>query len=123
MSLKDDYICGWDVVPALFESNAAQSGPVNLGGLRLFGFIMPAAWTTANLTFLVSFDNGATWEPLKSMYDGSEVIAVVGAGGYYPLPDPRLFAAVPMVKLQSGVTGATVNQAAVRTIKLVLRSI
>lgn len=97
------------------------SGAISLGGVRLFGLVMPAAWTAAVVTFQASFDNGATW---VSMYDasGNELSVTVGASRYVAL-DPVYFAAVPMIRLRSGTAAAPVNQGQDSPISLVLRSI
>jgi len=105
------------------------SGSVNLNGmtnapngLRLFGIVMPAAWTAANLTFQVSYDNGASW---VDMYDdgGSEIVAIASTSRLIVLRDPTTFSAVPMLKVRSGTAATPVNQGAARTLTLVLRAI
>jgi len=123
MSLKDSISCAQDVVSAAIASGTSLSNAVNLGGLRLFGFIMPSGWTTAALTFLASFDNGSTYVTMESVYDGTEITYTVSPPGYYPLPNPQIFAAVTDMKVQSGPSSAPVNQTADRAIQLVLRSI
>ncbi len=101
-------------IASVFKSDARAAS--------LFGFVMPSGWNAAGLTILASYDNGVTFVPMKSLYDGTEITYVVNASGYFPLPNPQIFAAVPMIKLQSGTTAAPVNQAADRAIQLVLRS-
>ncbi|MER2520291.1 MAG: hypothetical protein ABTQ34_06350 [Bdellovibrionales bacterium] len=123
MSLKDTISCAEELLNATVSSGASLSGAMRLGGLRLFGFIMPSSWDAAELTVLGSFDGGTTFVPIKSSYDGTEITFVVNASGFFPLPNPQIFAAVPMIKLQSGTSASPVNQAADRAIQLVLRSI
>lgn len=123
MSLKDTISCAEELQTATISSGASLSNAVNLGGLRLFGFIMPSSWTTAALTILASFDNGSTYVTMESVYDGSEITYAVSPPGYYPLPNPQIFAAVTNLKVQSGTSALPVNQGADRTIQLVLRSI
>ncbi|MDD5585626.1 MAG: hypothetical protein PHY92_01545 [Alphaproteobacteria bacterium] len=110
-----------DVLPATIASGQAVSGALNLGGLRLFGFVMPAAWTAANLTFQMSHDGGTTW---ANVYDsnGNELTATVAASRYVAL-DPANFASLAMIKVRSGTSGTPVNQAAERTLQLVLRAV
>lgn len=107
----------------VIASGASLSNGVDLGVLKLFGFIMPAGWDAAALTVLASFDGGTTYIPMKSLYDGTEITYVVNASGYFPLPNPQVFAAVTNLKVQSGTSASAVNQTADRNIQLVLRSI
>lgn len=106
---------------ASIASGQSLSGAVNLEGLRLFGLVMPAAWTAANVTFQVSSDNGVSWQ---NMYDasGNEMSVTVGVSRFVAL-DPALFAAVSMIKVRSGTSGAPVNQGQDSAITLVLRSV
>lgn len=112
-----------DIMTATIASGSSLSGAVNLEFNRLFGFIMPSGWDAASLTFLASYDNGSTYIPMKSVYDGTEITYVVNASGFYPLPNPQVFAAVTNIKAQSGPSSSPVNQTADRAIQLVLRSI
>lgn len=123
MSLKDTISCAEELQTATIASGTSLSNAVNLGGLRLFGFVMPSSWTTAALTILASFDNGSTYVSMESLYDGTEITYTVLPPGYYPLPNPQIFAAVTNIRIQSGTSSAPVNQAADRAIQLVLRSI
>lgn len=106
---------------AVIASGASISPSVNLGGLRLFGLVLPAAFTAASLTFQVSFDNGVSW---MNMYDasGSEVCVTASTSRYIAL-DPSLYSAVCMIRLRSGTASAPVAQAQDTSITLVLRSI
>lgn len=108
-------------------SGASLSDSINfngrsdsLAGLRLFGIVMPAAWTAANLTFQASYDNGATWVDWVDNKGNAHYITPV-AGTGTPI-DPTVFAAVPMLRFRSGTAAVPVNQAADRTITLILRS-
>ena len=101
-------------------SGESLSGAIYLGGIRLFGLVMPSTWTTANLTFQVSVD-GTTYQ---NLYDGDGTeVQVTTAAGYTHTLDPALFAAIPFVKVRSGTSGTPVNQGGDRTIGLILRSV
>ena len=102
-------------ISSVFKSDSRAAG--------LFGFIMSSGWDAALLTILASFDGGTTYIPMKSLYDGTEITYTVNASGYFPLPNPQVFAAVTNIKLQSGISASPVNQTADRAIQLVLRSI
>lgn len=107
----------------VISSGTSLSNAVPVIGLKIFGFLMPSGWDAAALTVLVSMDYGVTYVPMKSLYDGTEITSVVNASGYFPLPNPQVFAAVTNIKLQSGTSASPVNQTADRAIQLVLRSI
>lgn len=110
-----------DVANATIANGQSLSGAVNLGGLRLFGIVMPAAWTAANLTYQMSHDSGVTW---INMYDvnGSELTATAGTSRFIAI-DPANFAAVPMIKIRSGTAATPVNQGADRAVQLILRAV
>ena len=130
-----EYDSAEELVTATIGSGTSLSNGVNLQrlidptsgenkrcGLRLFGFIMPSGWDSAALTVLASYDAGTTWGPMKSLYDGTEITYVVNASGFFPLPNPQIFAAAPMIKIQSGTSASRVDETADRAIQLVLRS-
>lgn len=101
------------------EVNDGSRAPADF---RLFGIVMPSAWTAASLTFQVSAD-GTTYQDLY--FNGSAVeIAIAGgavASGSLTI-DPAIFSCWPYVKVRSGKSGTPVNQAAARTVQLVLRA-
>lgn len=109
------------ILNATIASGASLSDSMNLGGLRLFGIVMPAAWTAANLTFQASFDGGTTYVDMYD-YNGLEVVATTSTSRLIVL-DPVVFAAIPLLKIRSGTAASAVNQGGDRTLTLVLRSI
>lgn len=110
-----------DTVSATISSGTSLSGAVNLGGLRLFGIVMPSTWTTANLTFQMSYDGGTTW---VNMYDasGNELTVAASTSRYIAL-DPLLYSSVSMIKVRSGTSSASVSQGQDSTLQLSLRAI
>lgn len=110
-----------EAVPVTISSGQSLSAAADLGGLRLFGIVMPSAWATANLTFQMSHDGGSTW---SNVYDasGNELTATAGTSRFIAL-DPANFAAVTMLKVRSGTSGTPVNQGADRVLQLVLRAV
>ena len=110
-----------EAVPVTIASGTSLSAAVNCGGLRLFGLVMPAAWTTANLTFQMSHDGGATW---VNMYDasGTELTTPAAASRFIAV-DPAQFAAVTLIKVRSGSAATAVNQAQDAVVSLILRSV
>jgi hypothetical protein len=97
-------------------NNASLSdAAVNLGGVRCAGIVMPAAWTAASLTFLVSVD-GATYYPL---YVSASEFAVTVAASQYVALNPDNFTGIRFLQIRSGTVGSPVNQGAERTVMVV----
>lgn len=112
------------VVPAAIASGQSLSDAIDLGGGRLVGIDMPAAWTAANLTFQSSFNGdvqqiAATW---NNVYDdlGVEVVVQAAASRAIRLGNPGLFLGQRWIKIRSGTGAAPVNQAGVRALQLIL---
>ena len=121
MSLKDSSISVWEALPANIASGASITDAINLGGLRVFGIVIPAEWTAANLTFQASFDAGATW---VNIFDkAGDEFTVSASASRYVILDPIDFAAIQMLKIRSGMSATPVTQTALRDINLVLRRI
>ena len=107
-------------VTATIANGASLSSAVNIPKTspqstnpRSVAIIMPAAWTTANLTFFVSAD-GVNYTEL---YDGQgNEYTVVAAASRYILLDPAVFTNITNFEIQSGTTGSPVNQGAARTL-------
>jgi hypothetical protein len=91
-----------------------NDGVIDLTKKSLVGISVPAAWTTANLTFQGSTDGGITFFDL---YDesGTERSIVVVASRTVTL-DPTKFMGCTHLKIRSGVTATPVAQAADRVL-------
>lgn len=99
-------------------SGQALSGAIDLLGYNLVGVQMPAAWTAANLTFQGSIDGTNFYD----LYDGSaEINLSAAAASRYLALTPSQFAGVRYLKVRSGTTGTPVNQAADRSLTLIVR--
>jgi len=106
-------------VTGMESGDSALSTIINMKGYMLVDIIMPSAWTTAALSFLVSHDD-STYQSIYTI-DGelnyASTIAVASRTlGVKPETAMMLQGAL---KLRSGLNGATVNQAASRTISLI----
>jgi hypothetical protein len=103
--------------------SASLSAEVDLEGAALVGIHMPAAWTAANLTFQVAPTSGGTF---YDAYDdgGTEINVTAAAQRYIGLlsDDALSLSAARFLKIRSGTTGTPVNQAAARTLTLVLKT-
>lgn len=107
---------------ATIANGASLSGAVNLGGNVLAGLIMPAAWTTADITFAVAKNNTDTPVPLFDD-QGNEVKVTSPAASRGIALDSIAgsIAPWPYIYIRSGTSATAVNQAAERVITLVFK--
>jgi hypothetical protein len=112
------------IAVATIANGASQSDAVDLSSNTVAGLLMPAAWTTAALTFLVCDTEGGTYQPLYN--DSGTEVAVASAG----VVADRAIALAAIkdaiapwrwLKLRSGTAASPVNQGAARTIKIILK--
>ena len=99
-------------------NGASLSGALNIASRNFFGVIMPASWTTANLTFQGSFD-GTTYYDL---YDeaGTEVTFTASTSRYIIISTPAKFLGLKKLKIRSGTSGTPVTQGGDRTIGVIV---
>jgi hypothetical protein len=99
------------------------SGEINIGGFEMMALEMPAAWTTANLTFKAARATGGTFYDL---YDdaGNEVTVTVGGAARTITFDSTAlkFAPIEWLKIRSGTTATPVDQVTARTLYLILKA-
>lgn len=106
------------VLKAVIASGVALSGELDLNGFRHISIQMPSAWTTANLTFQVAEKKGGIYQ---DVYDSSGNEFVVTAAVSRAISDITELAPFRFIKIRSGTTGTPVNQAAKRTLQLILK--
>ena len=106
-----------EVVEVEIASGASLSAGLFLGGMRLVGIEMPSTWTAANITFEASPD-GVTYNKLYDQ-DGTEVIVTAATDRFITVFATYL-AGTRYLKVRSGTSGTPVNQAADRTLRLIL---
>ena len=109
--------------PQVIEAEIAASGSLSPAvrlppACYLSAIIMPAAWTAANLTFQGSHE-GSTYNDIYDEY-GSELVVNAAAATHIVL-QPAIWSGTRFLKIRSGTTGTPVNQAAARTIQLIVR--
>jgi hypothetical protein len=113
----------------VIANGASQSGEIDCSGLDIIGLIIPTGWTAAAVTFLAAVreDQAGSADTFVPIYDdaGTELTiasAAAAAGRYIALrPDIAPLTRGPWrIKLRSGVAATPVNQAAARTIVVVL---
>ena len=122
---------GWQIyepIGGLYKASvdgmaAATSGlstVISLKGYLLTNIIMPDTWTTAALSFLLSVDDGVTYNSFSD-YGGeiaytSSIAVASKALGMKPEYAMQLQG---LLKIRSGLAALAVNQASSRTITLI----
>lgn len=113
------------LVPVTIPNGGSLSAEVNVGGLRIVGIQMSAAWTAAALTFqaLIAEPSALPKVPVfGEVVDGAAAaitVATPTAGTYLALADTVALIALGRIKVRSGTAGLAVNQAADRALVLV----
>ena len=106
---------------ATIASGANTSATVDLGTNRLFGIVMPTAWTAADIAFQASID-GTTFFDVFTDDSARLYVFTDGyttGGRFIPLINPSIFLAIRYLRIVSRTTSSTVNQAALRDVTLV----
>lgn len=104
-------------VAAVIANAASLSGAVRIDG-RLVGVILPAAWTTAALSFQGSVDGETFFDVYDAATERTIAEAAVVANRFLAL-DPDAWRAFTHIKVRSGVAGTAVAQGAQRVLTLV----
>lgn len=102
-------------------NGAALSPAVAIGAKELCGLAMPAAWTTAAITFQGSIDETTFGEVFDAAGNAMTIASASAVGGQIILLDRALFRALNVFKIRSGTSGSPVNQGAARTGYLLIR--
>lgn len=119
MGARNNVYTPIDTMTATIANAASLSDVQNASGMRPVGLQMPAAWTTAALTFAVSYDKGVTYAPL---YDGAGNEYTVQAAASRAIAlDPAVFSGVRYFKIRSGTNGSPVTQGAARAIGIMVQ--
>lgn len=121
MGFQDDYPIIKDFVTAVIASGASLSGAVDLRGVVLVGVNMPADWTAADLTFQATHEEAGTYQ---NVFDADDAeVTVQAAEDRYIVLEPAKYAGIRFLKVRSGTSGTPVNQAAARTLVLLVRPV
>lgn len=101
-------------INATIPNGTAITNAIDLGGKKLAGIIMPAAWTTADLTFQASWGGQSAYNNVHNDA-GDEYVIPAGASRAIVFNVPLPFASI---KIRSGTDGSPVNQDADRSLVL-----
>ena len=102
---------------AVIENGGSLSGAVDLGGRKLVAIVMPDTWTAASLTFQASPDGTNYF----NVYDDPTERKLTVAASYYSALNIADWVGFRWLKFRSGTAGTPVNQAAERTLTLVIQ--
>jgi hypothetical protein len=104
-------------------SNAADglSTAIGMKGKLIGQILMPSAWTAAGLSFLASDEQGGTYLPVYIA--STEVTMAVAASQAQAVTGTTAdaLAGIAWLKLRSGTASTPVQQAAARTLILMLK--
>lgn len=98
------------------------SGSIDLRGYTVTRIILPATWTTADLTFQESLDN-STFYNVSPADSDTEYTVEAAASACKIIPPSNVLGALGYLKVRSGTSGSAVNQGGARTITLCFRSV
>lgn len=97
---------------ATIAASASLSDAINTGGGLPVAIQMPAAWTSAALTFQGSMD-GSTYQSIYCS-DGTEYSIVAAVATNVAGFDSSIFVGFNYIKIRSGTAGSPVTQGAER---------
>lgn len=112
----------------VIANGAALSGEIDLRSFRLLGVILPAAWTAADLSFQAAAKPTAEGGVYGEVFidPGTGVGAALlldAAASQVTFLDNEAIVGGCMLKVRSGPSGGPVNQAAARTLTLILQTL
>ncbi|MBZ9937352.1 hypothetical protein LB518_13690 [Mesorhizobium sp. BR1-1-16] len=105
-------------VTATIANGASLSSAADLGTGRLVGLIMPAAWTTASISFQASAD-GTTFFNLHDVGAERTIASSDAVASHFIALCLADWLGVRAIKIRSGSADSVVNQSADRVITLV----
>jgi hypothetical protein len=104
---------------AIAEGAAVSTEKIFMQGFLPTGIITPAAWTAADISFLVSMDGTTMYSLYNAAGEVKIASALIGAEEARAFAlNPADFAGWNYVQLRSGVNGTPVNQEAARALTL-----
>lgn len=105
-------------VEVAIANGESLSAAVDLVAERLHRVAMPAAWTSAALTFQAS-DDGVTYRNVYNEFGEYQIASGVVGVDRTIVVDPTVFSGIRYLKVRSGTGASAVNQGAARTLRLV----
>jgi len=93
------------IVPVRIENGATASAEVNVGGLRIVGIQMPAAWTTGTISFQALVRQVGSTLTFGNVVDSANAavsIATPTADTYIALADSLALSGLGRIKVVAG---------------------
>ena len=112
-AIKNDFT----TATATIANGASLSNAVSLGTSDLISIIMPAAWTAAALTYQFSVDGTNFYDAYSTT---AELTATSAGASRIININAATYDAARYIKIRSGTSATPVNQAADRTLTLIL---
>jgi hypothetical protein len=112
-----------DTVEVVIAAGQALSPAIDIGTKSLVAISLPPNWTTAGLSFQISFD-GETWGELVDSTNTAISIPEVTIENDLPAQiavNPEQWQGVTALKVRSGTSGAPVDQVNAVTLTLITR--
>lgn len=94
---------------ATIAASGTTSGAVDLEGLQLLGFIMPASLTGTTMTLTMSTEIAGTYVTVQDG-DGADLSFAITASKYIPVPNLSLTRGLKFVKVVSGSSEAAARE-------------
>ena len=105
---------------ATIANGEALSDAIAVGrGAVVLGVVMPASWTTANLTFQATVDGTNFF----NLYDNATEYTVTAAASRVIMINSDITDSLQQIKVRSGTSGTPVNQGAERLLTLIVRDV
>ena len=107
---------------ATIASGAAVSDEAIINDYFVTGIHMPADWTAANLTFQAASEPGGTFYDVYDS-DGTELAVTAAEDRSIGLTsaESAVLSGFRVIKVRSGTSASPVNQAAARSVVLILK--
>lgn len=116
---------------ATIANGASVSDAVDIRFRQVVGYVIPAAWTAAGISFQLSYDGGTTYVVVKRVEFGTttapiaaktiEILAADTAVSTMYAINPVWFLGATHIKVVSQTAGVAVNQGAARSVLVVMR--
>lgn len=114
-----------EVIPVVIANGASVStsptgGMSTVGGGRILGLIMPAAWTAADVSFESTLLDSTTWGPVIDKAGTQVKITSPAAASIVALTEGTDLLMLGQFRLRSGTSAVPVAQGAARTLGVVI---
>ncbi len=107
-------------IPVPINAGVSSTEGIDTAATTILGIVMPAGWDAADITILTSHDD-VTYQPLYD--DSGEYVISTAAAGRNIVLEPDVLAGWRFIRIRSGTDAVPVNQTAIRTLILIVRTL